>query len=402
MDLTKIGTAVIVILVLGASYFLFFSGGGGGEQKFVVWESFTDPESQAFKEHIEGWENQLGHEIKVVHNASLQQMQQKIGVAAPEGTPDVWIGPNDWLGDFRGQLLTSVGGVLTEEEKNRLYKSALNAVTLDDKVWGVPLASEALLLFYNKEYVSDPPENWSQIREMSDGLDKSKIFDFAFTDPYYNYPLMAAYGGYIFGDNLTDLGLMKGAGAIEVIQEMQVDGYLPIASKRSAYMARDAFRKGNAYMTIDGPWAFRTYTKADVNYGVTDIPTMPNGKDPKPFVGVQSVMVNKYSENLTLARRLAELVTSKETQKSLYEAGGRLPARKDAARELENTEKLQALEESVKKGTPMPSRAAMGAVWSPWQKSLQALYSQPEKLNPETELKSAQNVIMEEIKKNYL
>ena len=52
------------------------------------------------------------------------------------------------------------------------------------------------------------------------------------------------------------------------------------------------FGSGKAAMIINGPWGVQNYVAKKINFGVAPLPTLPNGKAPTPFVGVQMLGVN--------------------------------------------------------------------------------------------------------------
>ncbi|PAF11640.1 hypothetical protein CHH61_26230, partial [Shouchella clausii] len=51
------------------------------------------------------------------------------------------------------------------------------------------------------------------------------------------------------------------------------------------------FKEGKAIAVQNGPWAFKDYSDAGVNYGVAAMPKLPNGEPVKTFMGVKGWFV---------------------------------------------------------------------------------------------------------------
>ena len=85
------------------------------------------------------------------------------------------------------------------------------------------------------------------------------------------------------------------------------------------------FGSGQAAMIINGPWGVQNYVAKKINFGVAPLPTLPNGKAPTPFVGVQMLGVNSRSKNAKAAWDLVRYL-SINLPLPLYRASGRVPA----------------------------------------------------------------------------
>ena len=69
----------------------------------------------------------------------------------------------------------------------------------------------------------------------------------------------------------------------------------------------------------------QNYRSKGINFGVAPLPTLPNGKAPTPFVGVQMLGVNSRSKNAEAAWDLVRYL-SINLPLPLYRASGRVPA----------------------------------------------------------------------------
>ena len=61
-----------------------------------------------------------------------------------------------------------------------------NSVTEGDKVYGIPIGSNSLALFYNKKMfadagISEPPKTWAELVEDATKLTKSPVYGLTFS-----------------------------------------------------------------------------------------------------------------------------------------------------------------------------------------------------------------------------
>lgn len=81
-------------------------------------------------------------------------------------------------------------------------RSSLEAFTTEGKLYGYPKAVETLVLYYNKDLLKNPLEPLDDYHALSAQIHNQDPRKFGllgkFDDIYYAYGAMAAYGGYIF------------------------------------------------------------------------------------------------------------------------------------------------------------------------------------------------------------
>lgn len=304
----------------------------------------------------------------------------KLATAGPAGEgPDIIVGPHDWLGELVANGLISPI-VLSASEKANFVPVTLEAFTYNGKLYGLPYAMEAIALIYNKKMVPTPPKTFEELIAIAKKLTDKKKGTYGFmlpgADAYHSYPIISAYGGYIFGHdangnfNPKDVGLdspgaIKGA---QLIDRLVKEGVQPKGADYNT-MA-NLFKEGKLGMMITGPWEIGNAKAAKINYGVTKIPTI-EGKTPKPFVGVQGFMVSAHSKNSILANEfLKSFMATKEMMLALYKQDPRIPAYKPALDAVDDNPDLKAFAASAANGEPMPSIPEMAAVWGAYNDKL--------------------------------
>ena len=292
--------------------------------------------------------------------------------------PDVMMAPYDRVGSLgsEGQL-----SELTLADSSKTDDTTTALVTNDGKVYGSPAVIETLVLYYNKDLLSEAPKTFADLEKLAEdskyafeGEDgKTTAFLADWTNFYYTYGLLAGYGGYVFGDNGTnpeDIGLAND-GAVKAIEyaetwyEKWPQGLQD--STASNNLINTQFTEGKAAAIIEGPWKAASYKEAGVNYGVATIPTLPNGNNYATFGGGKAWVVPTGSKNPELAQKFVDYLTSTDQQKSLYDATNEIPANTEAREYAvsKNDELTTAVINQFASAQPMPNISEMGSVWTP-------------------------------------
>ncbi|MEM2299935.1 MAG: maltose ABC transporter substrate-binding protein [Candidatus Hadarchaeales archaeon] len=350
--------------------------------EITLWIGLVRSEVEAVENLVKIFEKEEGTTVRVVWVANIEDLRSRYRVGVPIGKgPDVLLGPHDWIGEFAemGVIAPITDEHFPESEKSKFFEKALSAVTYENKIWGFPCLMESLVLIYNSGLVENTFEDWEDLLNYAKSVRRPDFFGFYYphVDPYYSFPIMSGYGAYVFGDeeNVENIGLAN-PGAIDgarFIQQMVKDGVLPIDTTLNPYSVREYFKAGRAAVIIDGPWAFEEIRRAGITYRISNFPKLPNGEYPKTFVGVQVCMVNPKSKNFETAMNLAKFLSSENSQRTLHQAGWRIPSRLDVLAEMENKEEVRIVLAQIENGIIMPKIPEMDSVWTPWTNALKMI-----------------------------
>ena len=291
---------------------------------------------------------------------------------------DVLIAPYDRVGVLgqQGHLAE-----ITLPNDDRYDELDQKQVTLDGKIYGAPFVIESLVLFYNKDLIEQAPETFEDLEKLSQDdqyafeneKGKNTAFLANWMTAYQYIGLLSGYGGYVFGENgtdPTDIGL-NSPEAVEGIAYI-TDWYQTIwpqgmqdATSSENFM-NELFTSGKTAAVINGPWGASGYDDAGVNYGVSTIPTLPNGEEYKPFAGGVAWAVSKYSKNPELAQEWLDYVTNAENSETLYELTSEIPANQEARTVVSESgnELTKAVIEQFDSAVPMPNIPEMSEVWT--------------------------------------
>lgn len=341
-----------------------------GEKKSItVWSHLSTAEVDKVREVATKWGTENNCDVKVVEDKG--EMQAAITALQSSKGPDIYFGlAHDNLGTY--QKASVLAEVPSDYIKTADYSSqgAVDAITIGGKQYAVPLSTECVALFYNKDKVSTPATTIEEVAA-------SKSFMYNATDFYINFGFLSANGGYVFKNNsgildTTDIGLgNEGAQkGYEFIRKMVVDDKL-FAADITDDIAKSKFKDGTTDYYITGPWAISDM--AGMNLGITPLPTL-NGEAMKPFMGVQAAFVSAKTANSDLSWELMKYLQD-NTGDILIEQGNRIPALKSA----QESEKLKAnvyadvFIKAAEVAIPMPNVPEVQAMWTPGADNLKAL-----------------------------
>lgn len=296
-----------------------------GTKTLLVWEDVK--KSDGIQDAVKEFEKQNDVKVKVVEKAYADQIEAlRLDGAAGTG-PDVITMPHDQI----GSAVTE--GLLQEikpDEKviNSFTDESIQSQTIDGKLYGLPKSVETTVLFYNKDLVKKAPTTLDGWYDLSKKLTKDGKYGFVakWDEIYYAESVLGGSGGYIFKQkddgsyDVNDIGL-NNDGAIEggkYIQTFFSEGLFPkgIIGEQGINVLNSLFTEKKAAAVISGPWSFGPYKEAGIDYGVSELPTLPNGKHMSSFLGVKSYNVSSYSKNKELAEKFVEFITNEKIRKS--------------------------------------------------------------------------------------
>ncbi|MEG0749551.1 MAG: extracellular solute-binding protein [Carnobacterium sp.] len=320
------------------------------------------------------------HDVTIeINERDMFDGMEALPLDGPAGIgSDVLIAPYDKVGvlGLQGHLAE-----VTLPDDDRYDELDQRQVTVEDTVYGAPFVIESLVMYYNKDLLDQAPETFADLEALSkddqyafeNEAGTNTAFLANWTTAYQYIGLLSGYGGYVFGENgtdPTDIGLntpeaIEGITYIsEWYQNVWPKGMLDATSSEN--FMNELFTNGDTAAVINGPWGAAGYEEAGVNYGVSTIPTLPNGKEYEPFAGGVAWVASKYSKNQDLAQEWLVYVTNAENSETLYEVTSEIPANQEARKTAseKDDELTQAVIEQFNSAVPMPNIPEMNEVWT--------------------------------------
>lgn len=352
----------------------------------TIWEQEMDQVATIFKKHLKKFMSiNPDITIEMVHyaNEDLRQQFQTAGLAG--SGPELIMAPSDFAGPF------SIMGIIRPVDKdlfvdmNRFTKLLIDAITIDSKVWGIPVsAGNHLMLYYNKKFVNEKqiPKTTKALIQSAKAL-KSKPelewgFAFFINEPFWIIPWLGGFGGWpLDAANKPTLNTPAMVSTLAFLKKLKDDGVVP---RECDYNCADSlFKEQKVAMIINGDWAQPVYKKElGLNLGIATIPVISEtGKPATPMVGGKFIMVNNRvpASSIPAIRMLLDFITSEEFQKQQITEMGRIPAIKSLEGELNKEPLMKASYRQLVTGRPMPVAVEMRACWDAMRPNLQDLLS---------------------------
>lgn len=341
----------------------------------VLWHAWGGAELKALKSLIATYRGAHPQVEVMALQVPYDKLKDKyLRSAAANGGPDMLIGDADWSGKFAAsQLVLRTDEMFSAEERERFFPSALTSLTLGDKLYALPESRETIALYYNKKLLPTPPKTVSELFKTSADVAArtpgtyGMVYNAAF---YYLMGYFFGSGGKLFDDQ-GGLAVNSDGGvkALELIARVSgADGMLasPEYSKGDGL-----YKEGKAAMIVNGPWALGDYRdKLGPDLGVATLPTLDDGKPAASWVGVKCMMFNPNADEAhrQMAKDFALFVSSPESQRTLSQIAGHIPAVKGVP--LEPDSPLAVFSAQADVGTPVSIRPEVSLVWEPMDKAV--------------------------------
>ncbi|WP_289098806.1 extracellular solute-binding protein [uncultured Pseudoalteromonas sp.] len=278
---------------------------------------------------------------------------------------DVVIVPADHLGLDKYANYSTIPHSLIADTTD---KRTLETAKLNNELLGIPIIQgNHLLLFYNKQFVKEPIENWQDIYQIQSSLpEKVKLVTWSFMEMYWFIPFLSAFNGDLIVENHVQLNTPAMQSALKFVwglnKQNLVDGQCDYTCSNNAFKAQQAA------FTIDGAWALKAYEEAlGNNLGIQQLPKL-NGEYMQPYYSTFVLAfpndglngVNK--DNLI---KFAKLVQAEKFQTLVWQKLQDIPVNTEVLNNLKSQQgtELSTLIDAIQFTKPMPSTASMIIVW---------------------------------------
>jgi len=278
---------------------------------------------------------------------------------AAGGGPDMFIAPNDSLGDdARAGLIADITD-LAAGKLDGVNQLGVDGMSLDGALYGIPESLKAVAFWYNKELLPTPPANTDELKALMEG---GTYVSFSY-GCYHHFGYFNAFGGKIFDDSWNVVA-NDGTGVADAMSYLN-DLYQ--ISKANNWAKNDGdglapFTEGQAVAITNGNWAMGDYRNAlGDKLAVTALPAGPAGPA-APMLGVDGFYFNPNSTNQEAALDVALYLTNAASQTVMMNEAGHVPVRTD----VEITDSLiQGLVDAFNTGaTIRPQVPELGKYWS--------------------------------------
>ncbi|KRD43018.1 hypothetical protein ASE38_01655 [Cellulomonas sp. Root930] len=367
----------------------------------------TGTGGDALAEIAQGFGEELGVDVKVELVPGDQLQSSFVTASQGNNAPDVVCGAHDWIGN-----LVQNGTIdpiqLVGPDAAQLQELAVQAVTYNNQVYGMPFTMNSIVLYRNTDLVPEAPATMEELIATGEQLvaagQVTEVLAYPVGptgNPYFINPLYTAGGGYIFGTDAegnfdpADLGLSQ-PGAVESytrIGALGETGQNVLKRSISGDNALSLFSEGQSAFVVEGPWQLPNLAKGTIPYAISPVPGYEGGPAASPFITVDACYVASKGENKVLGQ---EFVTDfwgrTDVQLAYQEAADSVPASTAVLEEISATapDIVAVADAAAASGQIMPSIPEMAAVWDPLGKAQAAIIAGAD---PQTTITQAASTI---------
>jgi arabinogalactan oligomer/maltooligosaccharide transport system substrate-binding protein len=315
--------------------------------------------------------------VKVTYqNVGSVDTRGKVSLDGPAGIgPDVFIMAHDHMGNAMiDGICEPFPADLVAKYKPILLDASLATATFEGDLYGVPVSTENIAFFYNKDLLGNTPvptsfeEVQAFARQWNNPSQNKWAMRWQLDDAYISYFFLTAFGMSVFGPNLDDYknpGWDSDAARQGIEFYKSFKQYYNVNVADATYDATvGAFQRGEVPFTICGPWGIEDAKKNGVNFGITKLPTIA-GKQPRCFAGNIIASVSSYSKNFDAAFAFVDFLVSVEGATIQYNTTGKLAAYKniDNIPGIRDDVYLAGIQEQAPFADPMPIIPEVNQMW---------------------------------------
>lgn len=258
--------------------------GSSSDETISIWYYYSGKQQELFDELIQEYnESQDQYQLKGEYIPFGDTKKQLSVGSAGDSLPDMVIIDVVDNAAFAAQGVFADITDLVEEwgEADNFYEGPLESATYEGGYYGLPVGSNALGLFYNKDMFEEAginavPETWDELKEVAEKLTTDGVKGFAVSGvkseeaTFQFYPFLRSAGAEY--DSLDSDSAVK---ALTFLKEMIDEGFMgsDIINATQDDLARQ-FAAGQVAMMVNGPWNIERLLgeNPDLNFGIAEIP----------------------------------------------------------------------------------------------------------------------------------
>lgn len=336
-----------------------------------LWHAYRGGEQAALDRAVSGFVESTGIDVEVLqlpHDAYAS----KLGAAAPGGSgPDVFIDAHERFGDYvRRGVVTPLPAAT---DTSAFPQGAIEALTLEGEVYGLPLALKALVLYLNTDLLKQTPDSIEAL--VATPLPPG-VFPLVYeaNDAYYHAAFLHAFGArQLNPDGSFGFAGRNAARSIDFVRDLMQRGKIP--EEAGGSVVKQLFISGRAAAYISGPWSAGELD-GKVNYRAVPLPRVEaTGERLKPYLTVEAAALTPRGSKNLQALRLVEYLAGDESANIRVKVGRQLVARRKLPPAAEGDPFIQAFAAQAEHAVPMPSGDRMRTSWEPANRALKKALS---------------------------
>jgi maltose-binding protein MalE len=345
------------------------------KQATVLWHAYQGAERDALATSVARWNTQNpDHPVELV-GVPYGAFADKLTSAIPGGNgPDLFIYSQDRIGDWADSgVIEPIEFWLDDARVDRFSSEAVGSMAYKGSLWGLPVSTKSLVLYYRTDLVAKPPATTDDLFELAPKMRARDGYAIAYAnvDLYGHAPWLFGFGGRIMDDDgKLAMATPEAAKAMAFARSL-VDQKVAPARAEGPRVAT-LFNEGKAATVISGPWFIADINKG-VPWAVAPLPIVSaTGKPAAPFLGAEAIVMSARATDKDTAFAVMDWITSDaaatERAKLARQVVPNIATYADP--EVAKDPVLAAFRAQLDNTVPMPTSPAMRMVWTPYKTAL--------------------------------
>jgi len=358
-----IGLLLGLALVTGCASVQNDTGAQDLNGRILLWHAWPEGESKVLEAIVARF--QEAHPdvlIKTRGFDSEREMLRTFTVAAKSGLgPDVLIASNDSLHRLINEdLIVDISAELSEDEWARYIPKTVEALSVGDKIYGIPESQNTMVLFYNRALADEPPATLDDLiiaAEEGEGV----LVNSGFIDAFWG---VQAFGGALFDDDgrvILDRGGF--VNWLAWLVEARDRPGIILDTDRAALRNRFVNGRASYYIGDSNELSLITEKMGEDAVGVAPLPGGPLGPA-GPFLGVRAFLVSAVASDSAreLAVEFAQFATNAEQNAILMRELQHVPVNAQVRLNPRLDPVVGAVTQQARNAVPMPATDNMQTV----------------------------------------
>ncbi len=355
---------------------------GGPPRSVVVWHAYRGDEETALRELAEAFTKKQGVKVTLL-GLPHDSFASKLEATVPRGHgPHIFIDAHERIGSYLDRkMLAPLDADFTRDVRGHFDDSAVAAVTVGERVYGVPLADKCLALFVNDAVVKTPIASFDDLVKLRATLPQ-QVFPLAYEieSAYAHAPLLHAFGARLLGPEADGAFVPNNAAAIASMQyarKLEHDRIAP--EEATGALVKELFVANRAASVISGPW-FLAELPPNMSFHVQPIPPIAGVGRPDPLLTVEAAYLTPRAADDADAKAFLHFLASEESAQLRTRVAHQIVPWKgladmvpDSNPEDNATRALPAFREAARTAIAVPTSSRMRSVWLPVERALRSV-----------------------------
>jgi arabinogalactan oligomer/maltooligosaccharide transport system substrate-binding protein len=367
---------VRALLVAGL---LLVACAGPAPDGVLLWHAYGGPERAALEAVAAAWNREHPEAPLTLVAVPYDAFADKITSAVPGGNgPDLFVYSHDRIGDWAAAgIVEPLEYWVDDPLADRYAFDAIAAMAYRGSLWGLPLATKSLALYYRTDRVATPPATTADLFAAA-AAGATGGYPLAYVNPdlYSHAAWLHGFGGQVMtGDGEPHIASAEAVAALAFARRLAVAGVAP--AEASGTLVATLFNEGKAAMVMSGPW-FQGDIAPGVPWRVTTLPMVSEtGRPAAPFLGAEGVLMSARARDKDAAfAALAYLAGDSSAVLRARQARQVVPNRAAYDEpDIGGDPVLRAFRDQLEHTVPMPAAPEMRMVWTPYRTALGTVLS---------------------------